>query len=89
MAKKGRPRKSAARTASGRLSQAYDYGNERCIEKMNGFRHHRILDGKAAWIDIYDGVGQLHAVGMLDGLGLDGKLLREAGRDSNRQSARP
>ncbi|MDB5584292.1 MAG: hypothetical protein JWR80_9468 [Bradyrhizobium sp.] len=81
MAKKGRPRKSAARTANGRLSQAYDYGNERCIAKMNGFRHDRILDGKAAWIDIYDGVGQLHAVGMFDGLGLDGKLLREAGRD--------
>jgi hypothetical protein len=41
----------------------------------------KILDGKAAWIDIFDGVGQLHAIGMLEDHGLDGKLLREAGRD--------
>jgi hypothetical protein len=45
------------------------------------FHYHKILDGKAAWIDVFDGVGQLHAIGMLEGHGLDGKLLREAGRD--------
>lgn len=59
----------------------YDYGNERCVERLERFRNNNVLGGKAAWIDIFDGVGQLHAIGLLDGHGLDGKLLREAGRD--------
>lgn len=58
-----------------------DYGNDRVTARLERFRHRKILDGKAAWIDIFDGVGQLHAVGLLDGHGIDGKLLREAGRD--------
>lgn len=61
--------------------QKYDYGNDRCVERLSLFRHSKILDGKAAWIDIFDGVGQLHAIGMLEGHGLDGKLLRDAGRE--------
>jgi hypothetical protein len=63
------------------LRLKYDYGNDRCVERLEAFRHKNILGGKAAWIDIFDGVGQLHAIGMLEGHGLDGKLLREAGRD--------
>jgi hypothetical protein len=78
---RGRPRKPGARTKAGRLVQAKDYGNDRCVERLTAFRHANILGGKAEWIDIFDGVGQLHAMGMLDGHGIDGKLLREAGRD--------
>ena len=55
--------------------------NDRVQERLDRFRDKRILDGKAAWIDIFDGIGQLHAVGLLDGHGIDGKLMREAGRE--------
>lgn len=72
-------RKKKATTAIERTK--YDHGNDRCVERLDRFRFHKILDGKAAWIDIFDGIGQLHAIGMLDGHGLDGKLMREAGRD--------
>lgn len=72
-------RKKKATTALGRTK--YDYGNDRCVERLERFRHPNILDGRAAWIDIFDGIGQLHAVGLLEGHGLDGKLLREAGRE--------
>jgi hypothetical protein len=85
----GRKRTKGSRSTGGRLKKGtttasrskHDYGNERCIARLEGFRHAKILDGKAAWIDVYDGVGQLHAVGMLEGHGLDGKLLRNAGRE--------
>ena len=66
-------------TRSARL--AHDYGNDRVTERLDRFRHKNILEGKAAWIDVFDGIGQLHAVGLLDGHGIDGKLMREAGRD--------
>lgn len=66
-------------TRAGRAK--HDYGNDRCVERLEYFRDPNILGGKAAWIDVFDGVGQLHAMGMLDGHGLDGKLLRDAGRD--------
>lgn len=72
-------RRKKATTALERTK--YDHGNDRCVERLNSFRHPEILGGKAAWIDIFDGVGQLHAIGMLDGHGLDGKLMREAGRE--------
>lgn len=72
-------RKKKASTVLGRTK--YDYGNDRIVERLERFRHPDILGGKAAWIDIFDGVGQLHAIGMLEGNGLDGKLLREAGRE--------
>lgn len=75
----GSGRKKKTTTVASRTK--HDYGNDRCVERLEAFRHPKILDGKAAWIDIFDGVGQLHAIGMLDGHGLDGKLLREAGRD--------
>jgi hypothetical protein len=85
----GRKKTPGSRSAGGRkkkpsttaLRAKWDYGNERCVARLERFSHQKILDGKAAWIDIFDGVGQLHAIGMLDGHGLDGKLLREAGRD--------
>jgi hypothetical protein len=85
----GRKKTPGTRSASGRKKkptttlarQKYDYGNDRCVERLERFRHKNILGGKAAWIDIFDGVGQLHAIGMLEGHGIDGKLLREAGRE--------
>lgn len=75
----GSGRKKKASTVAGRTK--YDYGNDRVRERLERFRHPNILDGKAQWIDIFDGIGQLHAVGLLEGHGLDGKLLREAGRE--------
>jgi hypothetical protein len=84
----GRKKTSGKRTDNGkRLSRAKaalaarSPPNDRITERLDAFRDKRILAGKAAWIDIFDGIGQLHAIGMLDGHGLDGKLLREAGRD--------
>ena len=83
-------RKSGQRYKSGKLvrpttkagrASPHDHGNMRCVERLERFRHAAILGGKAAWIDIFDGIGQLHAVGLLEGHGLDGKLLREAGRE--------
>jgi len=85
----GRAKTSGTRSKGGRkkkpstnaLRQKYDYGNDRCVSRLDSFRHKNILEGKAAWIDVFDGVGQLHAIGMLDGHGIEGKLMREAGRD--------
>jgi hypothetical protein len=85
----GRKKTPGTRSAGGRkkkpstnaLRVKWDYGNDRCVERLSHFQNEKILNGKAAWIDIFDGVGQLHAIGMLDGHGLDGKLLREAGRE--------
>jgi hypothetical protein len=85
----GRKKTSGTRSVGGRKKKAstaiertrHDYGNVRCVERLERFRHKNILDGKAAWIDLFDGIGQLHAIGMLDGHGLDGKLMREAGRE--------
>lgn len=85
----GRKRKDGRRLKSGKLARPttraernqHDYGNVHCVNRLERFRNANILAGKAAWIDIYDGIGQLHAVGLLDGHGLDGKLLREAGRE--------
>jgi hypothetical protein len=85
----GRKKTPGTRSAGGRkkkpstvaLRSKWDYGNARCVERLERFSDARILGGKAAWIDIFDGIGQLHALGMLEGHGLDGKLLREAGRE--------
>jgi hypothetical protein len=85
----GRKKSPGSRSPSGRkkkpstnaLRNKWDYGNDRCVERLERFKDHRILGGKATWIDVFDGVGQLHAIGMLEGHGLDGQLLREAGRD--------
>jgi hypothetical protein len=82
-------RKTGKRHKSGKLAKPttraerskHDYGNDRCVERLDAFRNARVLGGKAAWIDIFDGIGQLHAIGMLDGHGIDGKLMREAGRE--------
>jgi hypothetical protein len=72
--RKKKPTTSALRTK-------HDYGNDRVQARLEAFRHKDILGGRAAWIDVFDGIGQLHAIGMLEGHGLDGKLLREAGRE--------
>lgn len=85
----GRKKTPGTRSAGGRKKKPttnierskHDYGNDRVQERLLRFRHKNILDGKAAWIDIFDGIGQLHAVGLLEGHGIDGKLMREAGRE--------
>lgn len=84
---KGTRRKAGKRDKSHRLAKATTRAerkvqpNDRVVQRLEMFRHKQILGGKAQWIDVFDGIGQLHAVGMLDGHGLDGKLLREAGRE--------
>jgi hypothetical protein len=85
----GRKKTPGSRSVGGRKKKPstvsertkYDYGNLRCVERLERFRHKNVLGGKAAWIDIFDGIGQLHAIGMLEGHGIDGKLMREAGRE--------
>lgn len=85
----GRTKTKGNRSVGGRKKKAsttalrvkHDYGNDRCVKRLEAFRDKQILGGKAQWIDIFDGVGQLHAIGMLEGHGLDGKLMREAGRE--------
>lgn len=85
----GRKKTPGSRSIGGRKKKPttslertkYDYGNDRVRERLERFRNPKILGGKAAWIDIFDGIGQLHAIGMLDGHGIDGKLMREAGRE--------
>jgi hypothetical protein len=86
MGKKTR-RKQGKRDKSGRLARPTTRAernvapNDRVEERLLLFRHKNILNGKAAWIDVFDGIGQLHAVGMLEGHGIDGKLMRDAGRE--------
>jgi hypothetical protein len=81
---KGRPRKSGPRNKSGRL-----LGNvepcERVQEKraLFGFvRPEKGPEGRGGTIDedIWDGIGQLHALGLLETERLSGKDLRDYGR---------
>lgn len=87
MSKGTRRKHGAKRDKSNRLakpttrSERHTPPNDRVLERLERFRDKRILNGKAQWIDLFDGVGQLHAIGMLEGHGLDGKLLRDAGRE--------
>lgn len=84
-------RKSGKRTKSGRLSRSKLALAERnppadyIIERRNLFSFvtpTKGPDGRAGEIDqdICDGIGQLHALGLLDMHGFDGKDLRDAGR---------
>lgn len=87
MAKK----KQGQRTKSGRLSRSKVAIGERnppadyIIERRNLFSFvtpTKGPDGRVGEIDqdVCDGIGQLHALGLLDGHGFDGKDLRDAGR---------
>jgi hypothetical protein len=87
----GRKASKGARTKSGRLSRskvslmernpAPDYIVER--RKLFSFATPtKGPDGRVGEIDqdVCDGIGQLHALGLLDGHGLDAKDMRDAGR---------
>ena len=78
-------RKSGKRTSSGRLSRAapvkaWDYGNEVVQARRALFDHPSIQGGKAA-DQVSDGIGQLWALDMLDGYGIDPVALRDKGRE--------
>lgn len=79
MAKKGRPRKSGARTASDRLIHARDYGNAMIQARRALFDAQCIKAGKAA-DQVFDGIGQLWALDFLDGHHLDPELMRDTAR---------
>jgi hypothetical protein len=84
----GRPRKAGKRHKSGKLAkpttragrQKHDYGNERIQAIRSAFDHPKIKQGKAAG-QVFDPIGQLWAMDLLDGHGFDGSLLRDAGRE--------
>jgi hypothetical protein len=84
-------RKAGTRTRSGRLSRSKVALGERnppadyITERRNLFSFvtpTKGPDGRVGEIDqdVCDGIGQLHALGLLDGHGFDGKDLRDAGR---------
>lgn len=84
-------RKNGQRTKSGRLSRAAAALAERNPPSDNIIERRRLFsfvtptkgpDGRVGEIDqdVCDGIGQLHALGLLDGHGHDGKDLRDAGR---------
>jgi hypothetical protein len=84
-------RKAGTRTKSGRLSRSKVATGERnppadyILERRDLFSFvtpTKGPDGRVGEIDqdVCDGIGQLHALGLLDGHGFDGKDLRDAGR---------
>jgi hypothetical protein len=87
----GRKPKSGKRTKSGQLSRSKASLLER-NPPTDYIRLRRDMfafitpskgpDGRVGEIDqdICDGIGQIHALGLLDGHGIDGKELRDAGR---------
>lgn len=89
----GRPKHKGKRTKSGQLSRSLDAMLDRnppnlvVLERRNLFAFVRPdrskrLDGREGEVDseVCDGIGQLHALGLLDGHGLDPLELRNAGR---------
>ena len=87
----GRKASKGARTKSGRLSRAASALAERNPPAHYILERRRLFsfvtptkgpDGRVGEIDqdVCDGIGQLHALGLLDGHGFDGKDLRDAGR---------
>lgn len=73
-------RKKQPSTVAARLAQAWDYGNDRARARRVMFDAMCIKGGKAV-DEVHDGIGQLWAVGLLDGHGICDKALRDAGRD--------
>jgi hypothetical protein len=80
-------RKSGERYKNGRLKGptsrkarlAYDYGNDVVQRRRALFDAMCIKGGKAA-DQVFDGIGQLWALDMLDGHGIEDTALRDAGR---------
>lgn len=74
---RGRPRKTGARNAKGRLLVMPDRGNTKVQARSAMFA--KFQGGKADQ-QVHDQIGRLWAVGLLDGYGCDGAILRDAGR---------
>lgn len=76
MGKRGRNRSNKPRTPSGQLSRAgqRDYGNIRVVERHSRFMH--FIDDKGL---VHEGTsaGRLWIVGALEGLPIDGQVLRD------------
>lgn len=73
----GRPRKAGKRNAKGRLIIMPDRGN--VMIQVRSARFARFQGGKADQ-QVHDSIGRLWAVGLLDGFGYDGAILRDVGR---------
>ena len=80
------PKKPGKRTKSGRLSRSKLAMTERnppadyIVARRQLFSFVNPDKGGTIDQDICDGIGQLHALGLLDGHGIDAKDLRDAGR---------
>jgi hypothetical protein len=77
LARRGRPRKTGARTAKGRLIALPDRGND--VVQTRAARFARCQDGKADQ-QVGDQIGRAWAAGLLDGQLCDGAILRDIGR---------
>jgi hypothetical protein len=76
-ARRGRPRKAGARNAKGRLVVLPDRGNVRVQARVAAYA--RFQSGRADQ-QVADQIGRTWAVGLLDGFGCDGAILRDIGR---------
>jgi hypothetical protein len=76
-ARRGRPRKSGARNARGRLILLPDRGNVRVRARHAAFA--RFQSGRADQ-QVADQIGRAWAVGLLDGFDHDPAILRDIGR---------
>ena len=74
----GRKKKQGARYPSGKLRPARDAGNA----KVQDFRDFYLRNGRVrAGDDLDCALGQLHALGLLDGTRVDGRVLLEHGKE--------
>jgi hypothetical protein len=86
--KRGRPRKSGPRDANGRLIPPGKFtpAPDHIIAKRKLYSFvtpTKGPDGRTGEIDqdVCDGIGQFHALGLLDGYPIDGLTLRDIGRE--------
>lgn len=75
-----RKRAKRAEEAAANLAKRTE-PNQRIIEKREAFSFVRAERGGSIDQDIHDAIGQLHALGLLDGHGHDAKDLRDVGRE--------
>ena len=76
-ARRGRPRKTGARNAKGRLILLPDRGNIRVQARSLAFAR---FQGGRADEQVVDQIGRAWAAGLLDGFGQDPAILRDIGR---------
>lgn len=75
-----RKRAQRAAEAAARLAQK-GTPNERVIQRREAFSFVRAERGGSIDQDVHDGIGQLHALGLLSNSQYDGKDLRDIGRE--------